>query len=51
MILGENFHQKVDRLAEGSVLYHFLICCGHVCVRVFIAHNSSRSLNVADAYA
>lgn len=51
MILEENFHQKVDRLAEGSVLYHFPICCGHACVRVFIAHNSSRSLNVADAYA
>ena len=35
MILEDNFHQKVRRLAEGSVLYYCL------CVRDFIAHNSS----------
>lgn len=42
MILGENSHRKVHRLAKSSFQYYFPICCGRLCVRDFIAHNSSK---------
>lgn len=41
VILEENSHQKVRRLAESSFQYHFPICFGRLCVRDFIAYNSS----------
>lgn len=45
MILEENSHQKVRRLAESSFQCYFLICDGRLCVHDFITHNSSKFSN------
>ena len=45
MILEENSHQKVRRLAESSFQYYFLICGGRLCFHDFITHNSSNLSN------
>lgn len=42
MILGENSHRKVHRLAKSIFQYYFPICHGRLCVRDFIGHNSSK---------